>query len=471
MNLILLFLLQVTLASVASTLNYEVFYVSSDNSTNTSCPFQPCATFSQYLLDNNGSLPVLIYAEYHFLPGEHHVPTNMTLQGLFNVTILGSTLSPTKFIGDFQSYLKVVDSLYVTIKNVVFKRLNIHKILLHERHNFDLYNLAFIDCFSCAVINSTLLEYGFYGDNLMGRSYLSDILIDLITIPLCCYSGIHLIYTENFQTDYLRDCLVVLDRITITSSDDVISDFQYGTAIHIGLPYEVVDNITIIISNSYFYHMINRAVLYIYSDVCAVDTLIQIKNCIFKDNKYNGIVDTTTMSMVKVQISHYKVTLILSNCSFTENDLLSLLSVDVYERDLCWDSINLFCDFSSSILITNSSFLYNSWTLLQLLSGEPLTCVNVNITGPINIVGSNIHFFKGITKIMHIENFIMYMNGPINIIGNSADVIMSIHSSFIHFNGVIVISKNKVNTAIEFHSSSILFNGPITISRNTGSVI
>ena len=55
-----------------------VLHVLPDNSsTNASCPSQqPCATLSQYLLDN-GTLPVVSNVEYHFLPGEHHVPANM----------------------------------------------------------------------------------------------------------------------------------------------------------------------------------------------------------------------------------------------------------------------------------------------------------------------------------------------------------------------------------------------------------
>ena len=217
--------------------------------------------------------------------------------------------------------------------------------------------------------------------------------------------------------------------------------------------------------------MVNQTVLYIYSDVCAVDTLIQIKNYTLKGNKYNGIVDTTTMSMIKIQISHHRVTLILSNCAFADNNLLLLLSVDIYERDLCWESINLSCNFLSSILITKSSFVNNNWTLMQLLSSETLTCVKVHITGPIDLVGSNIQVFKGITKIMRVENFIIHVNGPIYISRNSADFIMSIYSSFIYFNGLINVSKNKVNIAIDIHSSSVLFNGPIIMSRNTGSII
>ena len=57
----------------------ETLYVLPDNVTNVICPSHPCATLSQYLLDN-GTLPVVSNVEYHFLPGEHHVPANMVLQ-------------------------------------------------------------------------------------------------------------------------------------------------------------------------------------------------------------------------------------------------------------------------------------------------------------------------------------------------------------------------------------------------------
>ena len=68
----------------------EILYVLPDNSTDAvSCPSQPCATLSQYLLDN-GTLPVVSNVEYHFLPGEHHVPANMTLQNLHNFSIIGT---------------------------------------------------------------------------------------------------------------------------------------------------------------------------------------------------------------------------------------------------------------------------------------------------------------------------------------------------------------------------------------------
>ena len=61
------------------------FFVLPDNST---CTFQPCATLSEYLLDN-GTLPFVSNIQYYFLLGEHHIPANILLQGLQNFSIIG----------------------------------------------------------------------------------------------------------------------------------------------------------------------------------------------------------------------------------------------------------------------------------------------------------------------------------------------------------------------------------------------
>ena len=78
-KLLILFVTQMWMISKCTTT--DVLYVLPDNSTNVSCPSQPCATLSQYLLDN-GTLPIMSNVEYHFLSGEHHVSAYMTLQDL-----------------------------------------------------------------------------------------------------------------------------------------------------------------------------------------------------------------------------------------------------------------------------------------------------------------------------------------------------------------------------------------------------
>ena len=160
----------------------EVFYVSPDNSTNTSCSFQPCATLSQYLLDNNGSLPVVSNVEYHFLPGEHHVPTNMTLQYLHNFTITTSfneVWSAILFI-HLQSDLIISDSINLTISNITFKTYNYEYSYNYNDFAVKVCNVILKKCLSCKVIDVSFSHYGLCGNDLIGDTYLSNIVLVFI---------------------------------------------------------------------------------------------------------------------------------------------------------------------------------------------------------------------------------------------------------------------------------------------------
>ena len=146
----------------------EVLYVLPDDSTNVSCPSQPCATLSQYLLDN-GTLPVMSNVEYHFLSGEHHVPANITLQDLQNFTIIGDfskLSSQTVLVACTQtSYImNIVNSYNITIANVMFKQ--------HHQVNL-LMNL----CYSCIIENVIFISSGLIATYVIGRSHLIKIKI------------------------------------------------------------------------------------------------------------------------------------------------------------------------------------------------------------------------------------------------------------------------------------------------------
>ena len=155
----------------------KILYVSPDNSTNVNCPSQPCATLSQYLLDN-GTLPVVSNVEYHFLPGEHHVPANMILQNLYNFSIIGTvnnSSSPVVLVGCSQSYvINITESFNITVANVMLKQC--HQLQFKHTH---LTNLLIDLCYSCTIDNVTFINVGFTGKNLIGNSYLTKIMIKL----------------------------------------------------------------------------------------------------------------------------------------------------------------------------------------------------------------------------------------------------------------------------------------------------
>ena len=296
------FLLVRTLSTVAQ----QAFYVLPDNSNNASCLFQHCATLSQYLLDNNGSLPVVSNVAYHFLPGEHRVPTNMTLQYLHIFTIIGSqssALMSPAIIGSLKSYVKVVDSFNVSIKNVVFKKHDMG--ILNKNYQKYLYNLAFTNCFSCKIMKVHFLEYGFRGENLMGESNLTEVRIDLTDIPLCCFSSIHLSYTSGLPAEYHSEHVqLVMNSISITSNDTYTSVLTYNTGIHVQISREFnyADVLIISIVNSHFYSM-NQKVFDIASSGCATITTINIESCIFSHNTYLQIL-APQPTMIRAELPH-----------------------------------------------------------------------------------------------------------------------------------------------------------------------
>ena len=158
----------------------DVLFILPDNPSNTSCPFHPCATLSQYLLDYNGTLPVVSNVEYKLLPGEHYVPLNMKLHGLYNFTFIGITEKSSTFvvvINCLGSFLEIIDSEYLIIRNVVFRQCKTAPS--NEQYHGIETNLFIGSCWSCAVDNVTFFKYGLIGHNVYGWPLLNNVIINL----------------------------------------------------------------------------------------------------------------------------------------------------------------------------------------------------------------------------------------------------------------------------------------------------
>ena len=157
----------------SSSVSTEILYVVPDNSTNTSCPSQPCATLSQYYSLDNGTLPVESNVEYHFLLREHQVPANMILQNLHNFSIIGTISKPSPLavlvlVDCPQSYIiNIIDSYNVTIANVILKQCDHPKLT----------NLVITLCYSCTIENIVFVNVGMIATNLVGRSHLTELVI------------------------------------------------------------------------------------------------------------------------------------------------------------------------------------------------------------------------------------------------------------------------------------------------------
>ena len=422
--------LLVTILISAPSTAQQVFYVLADNATNTSCPFQPCATLSQYLLDNNGSLPIVSNVEYHFLRGEHHVPTDMVLLYLYNFAMIGCESYSSKsavILGSLESYMQVYNSVNVSIQNLIFMK---HGVIMSDNndYNLDLYNLNVGNCFSCKIMQVIFIEYGLYGEDLLGKSYLNDIVIELIDIPICCFSGIYISYTsldDPADHEHYDETVLVMNRISMSSINKYSLYIKYSAGIRVELPEEFLNTSRIVISNSNF-HSMNHMIHFV-GDTCAFKTTIKINNCIFRKNEYFELLNYNIRSnMIRADISQFNITLFFLNCKFFDNDRLVLISVQLY-----------------------------NWILLELLNSELSLCVNVYIFGPVCIFKNNIRAMAA--EFMYIENCIVHINGPVYVSNNNGNYIISAYSSNVYLNGLITVCNNSVDTIMKFKSSHVLF--------------
>ena len=457
-----------------STTAHQIFYVLPDNSTNASCLFQPCATLSQYLLDNNGSLPVVSNVDYHFLPGEYYIPANMTLQYLHNFTIIGSSrnkLLSTIFFIDLQAYVKFYNSIKFAISNVMFRTYDKR----YKGYDHRACNIIISKCYSCIIVNVTFLHYGICGENLRGKSYLSNIVIDF---TFYYYDGIYLYYEEDSHHT------VIIDRITMYGDEHCTSKVaNKHRGIYIQWSHEVV-NKTFIIRNSQFQRM-DKTIVSIGSGRCGTNNRIWIENCTFENNYFDVIV---------IRLSPYNMTLTLSNCRFYKNEAPSLIAVKVSNYDQCEIPLDASCFSQSNVSITNIVFDGNTGNLFRLLSDELAPCKSNIFIGSMRIYSNN-NFLNNF--VMYMENFNIYINetlkitfcnegytlmsvqssrisfnGLVSILDeNTMDAMMVFKSSYVLFNGEVLISGNTANNILVFQFSDVLFNGPMTISNNRGSIM
>ena len=466
-------LLTVILVSM-SMASKEVFYVLPYNSTNTNCSLQPCATLGQYLLDNNGTLPVVSNVEYHFLPGEHHIPVDMKLQYLHNFKMTGSssnrfTMSSTVLFVDLRAYFIVRESTNFTISNVLFKAYdNQYSYSYDPDIKNVICNVILQNCFSCKVINVMFLHYGLCGNNLFGNSYLGNI---VLYFTIHHYNGIKLQYTEDSQTEHTA---IEIDRIFMHGKIHEYQ-FKFSSVMLIKLPQNTINNMTLIISNSQFQDM-KQPLIYIESGLCAINTHIWIINCTFNLTGYLGIKlnDAFLNPMIEIRLLYYNTMLTFSNCKFLDNQAVDIILIKVVDSDQCVIPVNTSCVFSSKVSITNFTSINNKGNLLNLCyypspPGPP--CEKFIFIEDISIYRNDYFANQGNDEyvIMQVTNLPVYVSGYFNISSNSGDTIMSVQSSHISFNGVAQFTDNTADDVMKFHSSEVAFNGPITISSNHGS--
>ena len=426
----------------------KILYVLSDNSTNPSCSYQLCAPLDQYLLDD-GILPVVTNVEYHFSPGEHHIPANMVLQNLHNFSIVGivsKASSPAVLVGCFHSHvLKIYTSRNVNIRNIMFKR------CYNPQLQLTIYftSLDISQCFSCVIENVTFENFGIVGKNLIGQSTLNEIYITHTTGQFC--QGITLGYMDHDQllTDEYH---LLINKLYITGIGNGSKCYNFNDHFIAGLRIYIgghAKNATVTISNSFF-KGIHSTAIYVSSHCPTSKSILSFHNCAF----YSVV--SINKPVVQGLLSKYNNFISFNNCTFKHNYAeYSVISIQIQQQVgvLCrYISTNQHFATLSSIYFRENQFMFNSGTILTI-RGDSSNRI-ILIIGPLSILHN-----KAVTEyptyLTSIQNMDVHMYGPVIISYNGANKfsILLLVSSEITFYGAIILKYNFCDQIISLNGN------------------
>ena len=437
----------------------EIFHVLPDVSANVSCSFydQPCATLSQYLLDN-GSLPVVSNVEYHFLPGEHHAPTNMTLQNLHNFSIIGiasNLSSAVVLVGLSQSYvINIINSHFVTVTNVVFKHFGMLSI------KQEITNLKISCCFSCKIENIIFLQYGFTGINLIGESYMRNIKYEVMQFSGLRHQAILLKYNKTSKCSSWGSHLK-LDQHLPHHIMHIISIDNFKLYVRADSTYY---HISILLANSHFYNVDHSALNIKTRCTYATTMTILVKNCTFNNIALYSIFSHEYI--IQLLVSPFNRNIHFVNCSF-HNNRGQIIEISFIKKNTigCRIAATNFPSVVTNISFVRCQFTNNSVGELIIIENNMITLDKVNVLfGSLNI------FKNGIIKknLFLVTGMNVHINGTVNITQNNVKFgIMQFYLCDILFSDKILFDTNYCREVIYLDTYiKVMENANITYVNN-----
>ena len=440
----------------------KILYVVPDNSTDAvSCPSQPCATLSQYL-SVNGTLPVASNVEYHFLPGEHHVPANMTLQDLHNFSIIGtnqpSPLAVLVLVDCPQSYIiNIIDSYNVTIANVMFQQCD------HPQ----LTNLLINSCHSCTLENIVFMNLVLIATNLVGRSHLTEIVIKSNRKFLMFCQEIELNYW-NLPSFTDNQHILVMNQINMIS--DRSKCHRNGpVGLHI---YIAMESLTITLTNSLFYNLDHTALTII--SQCNGYNEVNIENCTFENNYIISYEEfhATQRPLIDILSAHDNKSISFKQCNFKGNHHVNIfIKVLIESTKRCYDLTSHSCSPATNITFGGCQFTNNLvGELMNIVNNSYLCKTNILIIGPSHFTKTQCRYYNKnkAYNVLSIYKMTVNIIGPVVISLNRAETLMRLENCDITLYNNITYKLNDVVKIIylKFSWIKIMENANITLLKN-----
>ena len=415
----------------------KILYVLPDNVSDVNCPSQPCATLGQYLLDN-GSLPVLSDVEYYFLPGEHHVVNVIDIVSTFNFSLIGFGMSPAKLVCLSQTHVSVLFSCNVTIKNLVFIQCNGN---LFTRLQIDIAAGLFLhECSYCKVEDIYFFGYGFAGINLLLKSYLNNITIDVRVAKrgiFMCSPKFSIMFAGEGKVN-TNDSLLI-NKISISGYIDMC-DYEKFEIMHIQLLKDYSMHVEL--CNSRFYNAAHKALYIRMMNINASSLLI--RNCNFTDIKNDF---RLLEQIVYGELANTVTSIRFENCKFYNNNAFIILKIE----------FSGLCIHPSNITIENCDFIGNNGGPLYIYYLVHHCKANVLLNETINFDNNKIEY--ECSSLLRFGNVAVNMNGTMTVLENeimAGDIILFYYCD-ITFTKTITFLSNICDYAIVMISKDLLY--------------
>jgi len=445
---ILLIIFKVWLSKAAKVFNV----LPNDNATTVSCPFQPCATLRQYLMNNNGTLPVVSNVEYHFLPGEHHLYTSLRLEHLYNVSLTGlendKSLPETliSFGSNRSVHFIIRNSQNVTIGTMKFK----HYVAgFKEPYMFLFLNV----CTSCEINNIIFFQGGLVTHNTFGKFIMKNLIMKNLMLEeqLLTANGFAIVmfYDDEPSTyEYLMNT-VEINESSMTGMGGIRVSLD-----------QIKYHVNIVINNSIFYKMTRKVI----KIISAVATQVHIENSIFISSY---CIDNNLMIAVAVQMVHYIGHVTFLNCKFYQNYFWNfLIFLQAYKTFP--NSKN--CTSTGIIVFQGCEFKSNKSPIIFIdgSSNNHSCMLNVVIRGP-SLISHN--FIPPLSETMILFSAAnMKLDGPVHVFNNSGVHIIHCIICTLIFAGDISFVSNDCISMIDLLSEmmyiKLLEGSNIVVSRN-----
>ena len=364
---------------------------------NTTC--HHCHNLQHYLL--NVTKYFTSNTQLLFLPGLHHLHTDLIVQNVHNISLIGSTANGTTLDTVIQcnsSYAIVMTNITdLTMNSMIIKGCN-KKVGIHW---------ASVTIENCVNVDLSYLD-GFYGElyllgmNVLGKSRF---------IHISC-NEIHVIYNKN-QARYVNNTLLIdhLQQVGYVNSTYIqFRIYQHSYEVEIQLAHITFQQ---------------QRSMSLYGQLH--NSILLIMDCKFLSN---------IQSLIIVHSTNENSNVVFINCKFM-NNVQSYSLIDT-------------CDVNVTII----NCIFNGTSIIQL-SGHLSV---FHHEGIITVVIKNMHLLHGRSSLA-ISNANLLLEGMVTFhnITNHDSIITIMHNSTITVHGRIEFSNNYVCQLISFAHINIQY--------------